>query len=423
MTVTAAPRGSNNRGGFYTGTIRTIWSLFGPYQRAFAGALLLRVPTSMAAAVPVVTLVWVIDLLRTDALSTDRLVLAIALVLAGVAAQYLFAYLSNRLAWTSTFHAVGQARERTLEHVQRLPIGEVRQRGVGDITTALTTDMEAISKYVSSGLPQAFSAVSLPVFVFAGLLIVDVPMALVVAVSVVVAVPLYRWTVRYFGRHAVARGNLLATANGRIAEYVQGLPVVRAFDRTGERQDWFRGAVDDVRRINDKLATRLVPVALSAMGIVQLGTPLTIAALGYWYATGRLDAGTVLTFLVLVLRVYTPLLELAGSVEQARLADAALRRIAGIRDMPPQPMPSAPNCSTCSRSSSRSRTCSKEPSETTSPSAGRTPQMRPSRTRPGERKRMTSSPRCPWDTTPRSERAGRRCRVASGRGSRSPERS
>jgi ATP-binding cassette subfamily B protein IrtB len=355
MTVAAARGDSSGRGSaedparvsrdatFYTGTIGTIWSLFGPYRRAFAAALVLRVLTSMAAAVPVVTLVWVIDLLRTDALSADRLVFAIALVLAGVAGQYLFAYLSNRLAWTSTFLAVGDARERTLEHIQRLPIGEVRQRGVGDVSTALTTDMEAISKYVSSGLPQAFSAVSLPVFVFAGLLTLDVPMALVVAVSVVVAVPLYRWTVRYFGRHALQRGNLLATANGRIAEYVQGLPVVRSFDRTGERQDWFRGAVDDVRRINDKLATRLVPVALSAMGIVQLGTPLTIAALGYWYATGRLDAGTVLIFLVLVLRVYTPLLDVAGSVEQARLADAALRRIAGIRDMPPQPMPFRPS--------------------------------------------------------------------------------
>ena len=355
MTVATARRGFPGRGPaearprvsrdakFYTGTISTIWSLFGPYRRAFAAALVLRVLSSMAAAVPVVTLVWVIDLLGTDALSADRIAAAIALVLAGVTAQYLFAYLSNRLAWTSTFRAVGQARERTLEHIQRLPIGQVRQRGIGDVSTALTTDMEAISKYASSGLPQAFSAVSLPVFVFAGLLTLDVPMALVVAVSVVVAVPLYRWAARYFGRHALQRGDLLATANGRIAEYVQGLPVVRSFDRTGERQDWFRGAVDDVRRINDKLATRLVPIALIAMGVVQLGTPLTIAASGYWYATGRLDASVVLVFLVLVLRVYTPLLEVAGSVEQARLADAALRRVAAIRDMPPQPMPSRPS--------------------------------------------------------------------------------
>jgi ATP-binding cassette, subfamily B, bacterial IrtB/YbtQ len=115
---------------------------------------------------------------------------------------------------------------------------------------------------------------------------------------------------------------------------------VRAFDRTGERSEWFRDAVNDIREVNDKLATRLVPVTLVAMGVVQLGTPLTIAALGYWYAEGRLDAGIVLIFLVLVLRVYTPLLEVAGSVEQARLADAALRRIAAIRDLPPQPMPS-----------------------------------------------------------------------------------
>lgn len=328
---------------FYTGTIGTIWTLFGPYRRAFAHALILRVLSAMAAAVPVVALVWIIDLLRTDALTRGRITIAILVVLAGAAGQYSFGYLSNRLAWTSTFRAVGQVREDTLHHIQRLPLGVVANRGVGDLSTALTADLEAVSAFVSNGLPQLFSAVALPAFVFAGLVVVDVPMALVVAVSVVVAVPLYAWTSRYFSQRALDRGNRLAAANGRIAEYVQGMPVVRAFDRTGDRLGWYRDAVEDIRTVNDNLASKLVPVTLLAMGAVQLGTPLAIAALGYWYAEGRLDAGTVLVFLVLILRVYTPLLEVAGGVEQARLADAALRRVAEIRELAPQPMPPRPS--------------------------------------------------------------------------------
>ncbi|GAA1464310.1 ABC transporter ATP-binding protein/permease [Nocardiopsis exhalans] len=342
MSIAAPPRKApSTQAGesFYTGTLGTLWKLFGSYRSSFAAALGLRVLASLAAAVPVVALVWVIELVRTEALTGPAAGLAAGAVVAGVGAQYLFGYLSNRLAWTGTFHAVGAARERTLEHVQSLPVGEVRSAGVGEVSTVLTSDMDAVTDYAHSALPQAFSAVSLPAFVFAGLLLVDAPMAAAVAVSVVVAVPLYRWTSRHFGRHALERGDLLAAANGRIAEYVQGLPVVRSFDHTGERMGWFRQAVEDVREVNDRMATRLVPVTLVAMGVVQLGTPLTIAALSYWYFGGRLDAGTVLVFLVLVLRVYTPLLEVAGSVERSRLADAALRRIGRVRDMAVQETP------------------------------------------------------------------------------------
>jgi ATP-binding cassette subfamily B protein IrtB len=91
MTVDAAPLDRIDRRAFSTGTISTIWSLFGPYRRAFAAALVLRVLSSMAAAVPIVILVWVIELIRVDALSADRLALAIGLVLAGVAAQFVVA--------------------------------------------------------------------------------------------------------------------------------------------------------------------------------------------------------------------------------------------------------------------------------------------------------------------------------------------
>ncbi|NDL58725.1 ABC transporter ATP-binding protein [Phytoactinopolyspora mesophila] len=344
MPAPAHPTGADTPppAGFYAGTVRTIWRLFEPYRRAFATALLMRVLMSLSAAVPVVMLVWVVELLRTGELTGQRALVAVAVVIGGVAGQYCFSYASNRLVWTSTFYAVGAARIRTLDHVQRLPLGTVHERGVGDVSATLTADMEAVSTYAHHGLPQYFSALSMPAFVFAGLLVIDAPMAVAVAVSVVVAVPLVRWISRHFGRHAFTRGNLMATANSRIVEYVRGIAVIRAFDRTGARVNWFRDAVDDLRRINDRMAVKLVPAALATMGVVQLGIPLTIAALGYWYTGGRLDAGTMLIFLVLVLRVYTPILEVAGSAEQSRLADAALRRIGAVHDLQPQPEPRTP---------------------------------------------------------------------------------
>lgn len=324
---------------FYAGTFRTIWRLLGPHRRAFAAGMGAQVLMSVAAAVPVVTLVWIIEHIRADTLNDTRLWTAVGLVLAGVLGHYGLGYLSNRLTWTATFYGIGEARTQTLRHLQKLPLGTVRERGVGDVSTTLTSDMEMVATYCYSGLPRWCSAVPLPVFIFVGLLAIDAPMALAVAVSVVAAFPLYRWASRYLGGRTLERANLLAVANSRVVEFVQGIAVIRAFDRKGTRLDWFRDAVRDVRDIHDRLTVVMVPAGLTAMGIMSLGVPVTIAALTYFYTGGRIDAVTVLVFLVLVMRVYTPLLEVMESTGQARLAAGALRRIGAIRDLPAQPTP------------------------------------------------------------------------------------
>ena len=107
----------------------------------------------------------------------------------------------------------------------------------------LTTDYETVSTFARNGLQQLFGAVALPLFVFLGLLTVDAAMAGAVAVSVLAAVPLFWWTNRFFRAAALDRGDRLAAAVGRMTEYVQGIGVIRAFDRTRDRLGWCASAV------------------------------------------------------------------------------------------------------------------------------------------------------------------------------------
>lgn len=324
------------------GPVRTVWRMFGPYRHRIVLGIALRFLQSLTAAVPVVALVWVVDRIRTGTLTATGSLGAVVVVVSATAAQYGLTYLSNAVAWTATFEAVGDARIRALQQLHDVPLGDVLRRGTGDVSSVLTTDYETVETFASHGLQQMLGAIGLPVFVFAGLLTVDVPLAGAVAVSVLVGVPLFWWANRVFRRAALDRGDRLAAAAGRMVEYVQGIGVIRAFDRTGDRLGWYARAVGDIRDVNDRMAVRLTPVALLTMGVVQLGVPLVIAAASYWWFGGRIDAGTVLVFLVLVLRVYTPLIAVATSVEDLRLADAALERIGRLMDMPAQRRPAAP---------------------------------------------------------------------------------
>ncbi|MEM9131242.1 MAG: ABC transporter ATP-binding protein [Actinomycetota bacterium] len=331
-----------HEGAFYAGPVRTTWRLFGPRRSVFVLAIAFRFAAAIAAAAQVVTAVWVAEQLRTDGLSSDEGWAVVAVVAGAFVAQYLFMYASNRFAWVATFEVVGEIRIRVLGHVQRLPLGVVDGRLSGDLSAVMTSDIDMVGNFAHNSLPVLIGAIGLPIAVLTALVFTDPLLAVATGLSILAAVPLFRWTNSRFKTLALVRGDSLAAANSRIVEYVQGMAVARAFGVTGARNQLFRGAVDDVRRVNDLLAVRLTPLALISMGVVQLGVPLVISATTYWWFGGRIDAGTALVFFVLVLRVYGPLIQVATQVETLRLADAALERIGRILDLDPQSEPATP---------------------------------------------------------------------------------
>lgn len=326
----------------YQGPIRAVWRLFGPHRRHLAGGIALRLAQALFAAIPVVALVWAIDRIRTLTLTASSVTTAVIIMVAATVIQYGLAVAANRFAWMTTFEAIGDARLRALEHVHQVPLGAMLQRGTGDVSSVLTTDYEAVSTFTHNGMQQLFGAAALPVFVFTGLLAVDPTMAAATAASILIAAPVFWWVNRYFRTNALIRADRMAASAGRIVEYVQGIAVIRAFDRTGERLGWYRDAVADIRAVNDRLAVRLTPAAMLIMGAVQIGVPIVVAAGAYRLFGGSLEAASLIAFLVLILRVYNPLLDLAGSIEEVRLADAALERISRLLALPAQAFPDTP---------------------------------------------------------------------------------
>jgi ATP-binding cassette subfamily B protein len=328
-----------HEGPFYRGPFRTTWRLLGPRRRILSVGIALRLVQSIFMGVPVALLVQVIQQIRDDTLTAGDAWLVVVIVAVSFVGQFLAALASNRLSWISTYLAIGEARLDVLDHVQQLPLGTVMDRGQGDVTNVVSSDLDQVSMFASHSLPVLIGGAGLPVVVLVLLVFVDAPLALAVFVSVAAAIPVFIGINRYFRRAALARADHLAVAASRIVEYVQGIAVVRSFNQVGPKLGWFRDAVHDMRRINDQMAVKLTPWAFVAIGTLLLGVPITLAALTYWWFGGRIDVGTALVFCVLVLRVYQPLLQVAVQVENLRMADAALERIGRVMDLDPQVAP------------------------------------------------------------------------------------
>jgi ATP-binding cassette subfamily B protein IrtB len=319
-----------------------VWRLAGPRRRALAAGIAWRLVWAALMAVAVGQIVLVADELRSGTLGSSdaiRVSVVCALCFAGQGAAN---YWSNRLSWIAAFDAGADVRLAALDRLRRLPLGFHAHRDQGDTLTALTQDVVAVETFAHAPLPALVGSIAGPLCVLGVLAVVDLRMAAVTAASVVAAVPVYLWANRLFDGLALRRQDTQAAATGRIVEYLQGIAVIRAFNLGGERLSRFRGALDDLRAVNTRLAVLILPLAMSAMTVVELGVPLLIGLGGYWLTGGSLDSGTLVVFLVLAVRVYQPLVDSADQLEQLRLADASLRRLARVLDEPEQPVPDAP---------------------------------------------------------------------------------
>lgn len=339
MTATVSqPAAGSGRGG----AVARLWTLAGPRRARLARGVGYKFLQSVCAGVPFGVLVLVIDQLRTGTLTAAGAWTFVAVIVLGFAGQLLFGYLSARATWLTAYRLVCDMRLSALDHLRRLPMSFHIGRQQGETSAAFTSDMQAVEGFASNGLSTVAQALGLPLVVFAVLVTVDPLLAAAVLVSIVLALPVLAWSNRRFTELGVRRQDLQANATSRMIEYIQGIAVIRAFDQAGPRQERFRRALDDFNEISFRMVARLLPGGLVFAAVVQAGIPIVITAATYWLLGGRIDAATMILFLVLGLNVFQPVLALLEVMETLRLADASLARIDRVMREPAQTQPVTP---------------------------------------------------------------------------------
>ncbi|MBL3608798.1 ABC transporter ATP-binding protein [Rhodovulum sulfidophilum] len=319
-------------------SLRRAWTLAGPLKGRVARGVGFRFLQSMMLGMSFAVVVWTVTGLAAGRPPTLAFIAgATGLMALSLAGQLLFGWLSVRDSWLSSYEVAGHLRLRILDHLRHLPLGFHQARHRGDTVSVLTGDMQMLEAFFSDGLPRIAQALGLPVAVFLVLLVQDWPLALAAAASVGLAIPVFVATSRHLSRLGIRRQDMQAEAGARMIEYVQGMAVIRAFNRVAAGQESFRRAIDDFRDISIRMLTQLTaPMTLFGM-IVMAGVPVAIWAA--WLRSAETGPATAITALILVLSIYAPITALLGVMELVRMADASLTRMDRILTAPPLPAP------------------------------------------------------------------------------------
>lgn len=325
-------------------SLRRVWAIAGPLRGKVARGIVFRFLQSMALGLSFGVVVWVVaGLADGRPMTAEWAWQATGLMAVSLLGQLLFAYLSTCEVWIASYQLAGELRLSMLDHLRRLPMGFHLARHKGDTVTVLTTDMQMVEVFFADALPRIAQALGLPLVVFFVLLLRDWVVALATASSVAAAVPVFLWSSRRLSLLGIRRQDAQAEAGGRMIEFVQGIAVIRAFNRIASGQESFRAALEELRDISVRMVVTLIVPIVAIAVIVMMGAPLTIWVAGQRHFAGDLPVGTLITTLVLLFSMYAPLLALIGVMESTRIADASLTRMDRIMSAQPLPVLAAPH--------------------------------------------------------------------------------
>ncbi len=325
------------------GVTMRLWRMAGSMRPALARGTALRMLQGLLTAAPVGVVVVAIDRLAEGREVTGgQIATWTAMIAACVVAQFLVALRSARLTWVVGYEEAAQLRLQAVDHLRRLPIGQLRQQQTGDVATALTADMRMIEPVMAEVLPSVVGASVAPLVVLAVTLVVDWRLGLAALATLVLAVPIYLFMERRFVLLARLRQQRQAGAVARMLEYVNGVPVIRAYNQTGARMARFHEAVDAFRATNLRLVHQLAPLLAAVTTTIELGYAAVVLVAVYLVTGGEVETATVVLFFVLALRIYQPMLAVIGQAELMRIADAGLERVSALLASEPQPQPQRP---------------------------------------------------------------------------------
>ena len=152
-----------------------------------------------------------------------------------------------RLSHRAAYNTLENIRRFLQEKLERKPLGKVRELGNGAIKKLFTDDIESIELLLAHMIPEGIANLTVAVFALVFLFVIDWQLAvltcIVIALGISVSGQMYRVGMEQMGSYFAAAKRL----NNTIVEYVNGMEVVRVFNRQGELSERFASSITAYR--------------------------------------------------------------------------------------------------------------------------------------------------------------------------------
>lgn len=245
--------------------------------------------------------------------------------LAGYIVKLIFYAISTMLVHFSAYTILESMRLKIADRLMKTSLGTVLNQPVGKLKNVIIDRVETIELPLAHLIPEGISNLLLPIGVFVYIIMIDWRMALAAMVTVPIAVIAYGIMMKTFNKQYKDYMESSNYVNSVVVEYVEGIEVIKAFNRSSSSYEKFEKAVESFKAytLNWFESTwKLMNFGGAVLPSTLLGTmPIGM----YLYINGSLSPANLTMCLILSLGIVAPLTSFTVFVNEIKVIEYAVK--------------------------------------------------------------------------------------------------
>ena len=290
--------------------LNKVFNYAGSHKKSIHLASFIMLISVLMGVLPFIFAYQIINpLILGEQLKFSKLIILLLSILGCLVLQAVLGGLGLNVSHKAAYNILSGFRVSLQKKMENLPLGVIEEKGAGAIKKMFVDDIGSLEVLLAHSLPEGLANLVVPVIVYITLFFIDWRLALMslasIPLSVVVMMIMYSVGMKKMEPYYMASGKM----NNTIIEYVNGMEVVKVFNKETESYKKF---TEDISNYRD-YALAWYKTAWGWMALYSALLPCTIILTlplgGYFVYMGYANLSDLILVLCLSLSIGLPLLK------------------------------------------------------------------------------------------------------------------
>jgi len=256
------------------------------------------------------------------------------LIFAGFAGAIIGHSISTIGSHNLAFSIIEDTRKRVVEKLSRLSMGTIEEKSSGKWSQFVVETVDKMEKPIAHVIPEVLANVIIPIVIVVIIFILNWKIGLANLVTLPLGMLFSMLMMKDYEAKSKRYIEASKKMNAAAVEYIQGIKVIKAFNKSASSYDKFQKAVEDNR--NSMLDWYLsVCFAMTAAMEVLPSTLLVVLPVGlYLFMTGSITTPVLIMCVLLSYASYKPLLKAMTYMDTMANVRVVFGEIQSVLDLP-----------------------------------------------------------------------------------------
>lgn len=262
-------------------------------------AILLSVLSGLVTFVPYLALYNAIIIAFSNSINTLEIVKNGIMALIAIVCRIVLQSLAIGVTHVAAYNVLYDVRKKLCNHIGRVNLGFFTENATGEIKKVLMEDVEKLEAFLAHQIPDLTVAIVIPIIVLFYLFSKSIPMSLFLFIPILLTFIIMSIQMTIAKPIMEKIPTILGNLNSGIMQFVNGMPVMKAYNLTTESYKNYQKAIDDYCDLWCKSAKVLAPISMIFKVLIESGILFTLPFGGYLYLKGNLELNNYIFFIIM----------------------------------------------------------------------------------------------------------------------------